>query len=79
MQIRRERTVCEWAGVEPVPPAPGSKVGLALETIGRTPINGRRHQPTETTNGWYLWCGDELASDPGFVGTSDKQQHGRSR
>lgn len=22
------------------------------------PIHGLRHPPTETTSGWYIWCGD---------------------
>ena len=58
--------VCRQAGVAPSPLVPGSKVGLAMSTLGDAPINGLRHNPTDSTSGWYLWCGTELSEDPNF-------------
>lgn len=43
-----------------------SKVGIALSTLGKLPINGLRHPPTENMSGWFIWCGAELSEDPEF-------------
>src|SRR5215510_5826286 len=45
---------------------PDSKLGFARQTEGRLPINGVRRPPQGETNGWYIWCGEELSSDPDF-------------
>ena len=67
MRISKNQSVCDWVGVSPVRPEAGSKLGLALSTIGLRPIHGLRHRPTETTNGWYIWCGEgELQQHPEF-------------
>jgi hypothetical protein len=66
MKVRTEQTVCQWQGVEPSPPAPGSKVGIALSTIGKSPVHALRHPPQGSTNGWYIWCGDGPSEDPDF-------------
>ena len=66
MKIKRNQTVCEWAGVEPDKPEDDSMVGIALETIGKMPINGLRHNPEKNTNGWYIWCGEELSEADNF-------------
>ena len=58
--------VCEKQGVEPVIPEPGSKLGLALSTLGKEPINGLRHLPEKGTNGWYIWCGDSMSEADDF-------------
>jgi len=42
------------------------KLGLAIETIGKRPINGLRHDPENGTCGWYIWCGEEMPEDPDF-------------
>ena len=57
--------VCRRFGVEPDPPPPGTKLGIALETSG-WPINGLRHPPEKDTNGWYLWRGSELSDEMRF-------------
>jgi len=44
----------------------GTKVGIALTTLGRVPINGMRVPATESTNGWYIWCGGEPSQDDDF-------------
>jgi len=66
MKINREKTICEWQGVEPVIPKPDSKLGLAIETIGQCPINGLRHKAENGTNGWYIWCGEKLSENDDF-------------
>ena len=58
MKVRKEQTVCEWAGVTPVPPKPNSKVGIALGSLGKGIIHGVRHPEVGDTNGWYIWCGE---------------------
>jgi hypothetical protein len=58
--------VCEKEGVEPVAPAQGSKLGVALSTLGKEPINGLRHNPEKGTNGWYIWCGDSPSEADDF-------------
>ena len=66
MRIARQQPVCEWVGALPQPPRPLSKLGLALSTLGQKPIHGLRLQPTETTNGWYVWCGGEMSDNQDF-------------
>lgn len=66
MKLRREQSVCELVGVNPQRPESGTKLGIALDTIGKQPINGLRHNPENETNGWYIWCGTELSKDPEF-------------
>ena len=66
MRVAKSQTICEWAQATPLTPAPHTKVGLALTSLGKLPINGLRHAPTATTNGWYIWCGTELLSEPDF-------------
>src|SRR5690554_114468 len=66
MRILREQTICEWAGVEPQKPEAGTKLGIALGTLGSGPINGVRHKPENGTNGWYIWCGEVMSQDDDF-------------
>lgn len=66
MVERKRQSVCERVNALRSPPAAGSKVGVALRTLGRTPVHGLRHPPTDATSGWYLWCGGEIADDPDF-------------
>jgi hypothetical protein len=61
----QQRTFCKELNHQYVPADPDSKVGLALETQGRVPINGLRHPPQGDTNGWYLWDGEEFPSNDG--------------
>lgn len=49
-----------------MPADPGSKLGFAILTERSLPVNGLRHPPEGDTNGWYIWCGEELSSDPLF-------------
>ncbi len=58
--------ICERQGVAPREPERNSKLGIALGTIGKAPINGLRHPPENGTNGWYIWCGEELIDKDDF-------------
>lgn len=66
MKVLSKQTICEWKNVLPERPEPNSKLGIALGTIGRQPINGLRHKPECDTNGWYIWCGTEFSQSPNF-------------
>lgn len=45
---------------------PHLKLGVAMATIGRQPVNGLRHLPEEGTTGWYVWCGEQFSSAADF-------------
>lgn len=62
----RQRRVCRDHAAAFLPPEPGSKVGIALGTMGRLPIHGVRVPPTGTTNGWFIHAGDESSEDDDF-------------
>jgi hypothetical protein len=61
-----QRRICGAYGAAFDPPLPGSKVGIALQTLGRLPIHGVRLPPTETTCGWYLYAGEEWSDAADF-------------
>jgi len=62
----RKQTICETKGIDPVKPASGSKLEIAIETIGQTPINGLRQKEENGTNGWYIWCGETMSENDDF-------------
>lgn len=64
--MMREPTICERAGVAPQKPEAGTKLGIALGTLGKEPIHGLRHRPEKGTNGWYIWCGEAMSQDDDF-------------
>ncbi|MCB9018697.1 MAG: hypothetical protein H6546_00015 [Chitinophagales bacterium] len=64
MQIQKD--VCKKFDVIPFPSKSGEKLGIAIETIGKLPINGLRHPPENGTCGWYIWCGEEMSEDSEF-------------
>ena len=53
-----QKVVCRRQKLNYVPSSADSKVGFAIETQGKVPINGLRHPPAGDTNGWYIWCGE---------------------
>jgi len=61
-----QRAFCFDRHSDCVPTNPDSKLGFAVQTREKLPINGLRHPPQGDTNGWYIWCGEELSSDPDF-------------
>ena len=62
----QQRGVCREHGAAFVPPVPGTKVGIALQTLGRGPVHGIRLPPTATTCGWYIYAGDEWSDAADF-------------
>ncbi len=65
-QIDKQIEVCRLKGVEVSIPNVEEKLGIALSTIGKLPINGLRHPVKNGTCGWYIWCGEEISDDPDF-------------
>lgn len=59
-------SLCEEKGYDYMPVDLDSKLGFAIQTEGKIPINGLRHPPDEDTNGWYIWCGGEPLQGPSF-------------
>lgn len=64
MDIQKE--ICVKNKVEFVPLDEDHKLGLAISTIGKKPINGLRHKIEKGTCGWYIWGGEEFCEDPDF-------------
>jgi hypothetical protein len=56
--------VCEQAGVQPAEVDPQAVVGVG--PLERQPLNGLRHRPRGQSNGWYIWTGGEIPSNPDF-------------
>jgi hypothetical protein len=61
-----QRRFCEERAIAHVPSSPESKTGFAISSKGKLPINGMRHPPTDTTSGWFIWCGDQFSEHPDF-------------
>ena len=61
-----QKAFCAERQTECVPASPDSKLGFALSTDGRTPINGLRHPVQDETNGWYIWCGQNFSDASDF-------------
>jgi hypothetical protein len=66
MANHRSIDICKRVGAIPLKPNPESKLGIAISTLGKLPINGLRHKATASSCGWYLWCGTELSDAPNF-------------
>lgn len=58
MNEQGQAAMCREHGREFVPCPPDSKLGVALQTLGQTPIQGLRHPPVGATNGWYILAGE---------------------
>jgi len=66
MEDEQRRVCAEW-GAEFVASPAGCKLGLARDFDPEAqPINGLRHPASEGVSGWYIWAGEELASDPDY-------------
>jgi hypothetical protein len=61
-----QRSICERVGSAIVSVDPTMKVGVALATINKLPLNALRHAPAGETAGWYIWGGEALADDEDF-------------
>jgi hypothetical protein len=63
--LQTQEEVCSRFGVAGVPSHPGEKLGIALATIGKLPINGLRIR-LDATCGWFIWAGEDASTDPDF-------------
>jgi hypothetical protein len=63
--VETQEEVCSRFGVVAKPPDLGAKLGIALATIGESPINGLRVHLGGTC-GWFIWGGGEASADPDF-------------
>ena len=57
--------ICQKWGALYDPPGQNEKLGIAMATISRLPLNALRHPRENGTCGWYIW-GGELSDDPQF-------------
>jgi hypothetical protein len=62
---QEQERICTRFGSVHEPPDPEAKVGIALQTLGRWPLNALRQPAVGDTCGWYLWAGD-ISEDPAF-------------
>jgi len=63
---KQQIEICLTFGSSYVEAELNSKVGIALETIGKLPLNARRHPAEEGSCGWYIWGGENMSKDPDF-------------
>ena len=64
-QHESQSKVCLEAGSAFTPPEAQERLGIALGSLGRMPLNALRHPAEAGTCGWYIW-GGELSVDPAF-------------
>src|SRR5271168_1392604 len=64
--ISAQKALCVEHAVIYVPSLAESKLGFALSTAGKFPVNGLRHPVVDGTNGWYIWCGQDFSNDAAF-------------
>lgn len=57
--------ICQKWGSVFDPPGQNEKLGVALPTLSRLPLNALRHPREGGTCGWYIW-GGELSDNPRF-------------
>jgi hypothetical protein len=58
--------VCARYGSKVVASTPQEKLGVALATLEKIPLNALRHRSAGGTCGWYIWGGETLSEDPEF-------------
>lgn len=61
-----QKEVCRRFDATPVPCSGKEILGIAIETIGKMPINGLRQNPENGTCEWYIWYGEEMSEDTEF-------------
>lgn len=61
-----QKEICLRTGSSFVVSDPNLKVGIAISSIGKVPLNALRHVPEGDTCGWYIWGGEEIPDDPDF-------------
>jgi hypothetical protein len=63
--LTTQNEVCSRFGVIGVQPSPSEKLGIALATVGKLPINGLRIRH-EGICGWFIWAGGDPSNDADF-------------
>ena len=63
---KQQKEVCLKYGSGFVEAGREAKIGIALNTIGSSPLNALRHPPEGDTSGWYSWGGEELSRGADF-------------
>ena len=63
--IEKQKLICKRFSSTFMECEKDSKVGIALQTIGRLPLNALRIKPEGHTWGWYIWA-DEYSDAPDF-------------
>ena len=66
MLLRTPFGSIEIPNVDPRRPLPDEALGVALDTVRLTPLNGMRYLPQEGGSGWYIWGGEELSNAADF-------------
>ena len=66
MQISTLRGSIEIPDVDPRRPNSDDMLGLALDTLRMTPLNGLRHPPADGGSGWYIWGGENYSQSADF-------------
>ena len=64
-QSDSQADICQRFGSTFSPPGEDERLGIAIETLSRVPLNALRHHPENGTCGWYIW-GGELSDSPNF-------------
>jgi hypothetical protein len=64
--VASQKEVCEKYKADFIPSSEAEKLGLAIERLGKLPINGLRHKSENGTCGWYIWCGEEMSQETEF-------------
>lgn len=62
----RQKEICQKYNSDYILPIPKTKVGIALDTLDKEPLNALRHPAKADTCGWYIWGGEELSEAPDF-------------
>jgi hypothetical protein len=61
-----QREMCARFGSDAVACDPTMKIGIALATLDRLPINALRHPVHGDATGWYIWGGEFSTADDFF-------------
>jgi hypothetical protein len=62
----QQQDLCNQYGAKFCPPMPGSRIGIARQTLELWPLNGMRITPHGGACGWYLWGGGEPSDADDF-------------
>ena len=66
MHISTRSGSIEIPNVDPRRPNPDDMLGLAVETLRLSPINGLRYPSADGASGWYIWGGEKFSLSADF-------------